>query len=137
MKLIKEIKSKEGELHFQRYSILSTSIFSIYIHKIWKADEDKHLHNHPWNIFTLILKGSYEEKLINNEKNMFKLTIREPGHFATRLKDSYHKINRVFSPVTTLAIVWGKRSDWGYWIDETKKHMDQESYRNWKRTLNN
>ncbi len=66
-KLIKEIKSKEGVLHFRRWNILTVSNrfinFSIYLHGIYKEDQDPHLHNHPWNIATIILWGSYIEEL--------------------------------------------------------------------------
>ncbi len=64
-KLIKEIRSKEGILHFKRWEIFSSTKFnfSIYLHGIYKADQDLHLHNHPWNIATLILWGSYIEAL--------------------------------------------------------------------------
>lgn len=135
MKLIKEIKSNSGELHFQRYSILSLPFFSIYLHKIYKSDEDKHLHNHPWNIFTIILQGSYEEKLLGGSKLVYKLTTREPGNFAWRSRNRYHKINQIFSPeVTTLALVFGKKSSWGYWVNN--QHIEQEEYRKMKRNGN-
>jgi hypothetical protein len=64
-KLIKEIKSKQGVLHFKRWELFTSKRFnfSIYLHGIYKADEDPHLHNHPWNIATLILWGSYIEEL--------------------------------------------------------------------------
>jgi hypothetical protein len=133
MKLIKEIKSKEGELHFRRYSIFSLPFFSIYIHKIYKADEDKHHHNHPWDIFTIVLKGSYEEKLLGEpHKIVHKLTTRTPGHFAWRPRNRYHKINQIFSTVTTLAFVFGNKTPWGYWVGEKNLHIDQVEYRKLK-----
>ena len=62
MKLIKEIKSKSGEVHFRRWEILKTRCGSIWLHAIYKADQDKHLHNHPWDFKSLVLKGSYLEQ---------------------------------------------------------------------------
>lgn len=48
--LIKEIKSKTGDLHFRRWRIIETPWFSIYVHGIYKADEEAHLHDHPGTI---------------------------------------------------------------------------------------
>ena len=70
--LNKEIISKEGVLHFRRWTIFSCYYFSIYIHQIFKADEDLHLHNHPWNYCSIILYGSYVER------NVFYDTIMKP-----------------------------------------------------------
>ncbi len=40
--LVKEIKSKAGELHFRRWRLLQLPFFAIYIHGIYKSDEDLH-----------------------------------------------------------------------------------------------
>ena len=69
MKLIKEIKSKAGELHFKRWEILKTHFGSIWLHAIYKADTDKHLHNHPWDFISVVLRGSYYEQTpLGNKK---------------------------------------------------------------------
>ena len=130
MRLIKEIKSKEGELHFQRWSIFSSKKFSIYIHKIYKHDEDKFVHSHPWNLWTIILQGSYDEKLMLKE-GKFKTVKRRFLHFAFRSREAFHKIEKVHEPVISLALVFGKRYSWGYWI---KDHgiVSNEDYRKWK-----
>ena len=60
-KKVKEIVSKEGVLHFKRYAIIETSFFALYIHRIYEADKDEHMHNHPWSYLSLILNGSYVE----------------------------------------------------------------------------
>lgn len=34
----------------------------IYLHKFWKSDDDRALHDHPWMFYvSLILQGSYKE----------------------------------------------------------------------------
>ncbi len=124
MKLIKEIKSKEGILHFRRWSIFNSKYFSIYIHGIYKEDTDPHLHNHPWNILTIILKGSYVEKLEHRDN------FRGFLNFGYRNRSKYHKIKKMLSDkVFSLAFVFGKRNDnWGYFVDG--KHMIHTDYRN-------
>lgn len=130
MKLIKEIKSKSGEIHFRRWRILSLPLFSIYIHGIYKADEDKHLHNHPWKIWTMILWGGYFEKLYRAGHRL-----RKPGHMSYAKLSNFHKISEMYkSPTYTLAIV-GRRTntDWGYMVDD--KFVDHKTYRNNKRGI--
>lgn len=65
--LAKEIKSKTGELHFRRYRLFWTPWFALYIHRIYKADEDPYPHSHPWNFISLILNGGYIEELWRQE----------------------------------------------------------------------
>lgn len=122
-KLIKEIRSKEGTLHFKRWNILTSERlnFSIYLHGIYKADEDLHLHNHPWNIATIILWGSYNETVssfIEPIDRQYPLIKRHWLHFGKRTKQDYHKIQSLNSKrVFSLAFVWGKRTNWGYLVD--------------------
>ena len=127
-KKVKEIISKDGVLHFRRWRILSTPWFKICLHGIYKADEDKHLHNHPWSFISIVLKGSYTERLPNS-----KLNPRFPMGLAYRKKDQYHKIEDLHSPaVYTLNLMWGFRETWGY--DVNGKFIDHETYRDMKRT---
>lgn len=115
MKLIKQIKSKNGELHFERYAIFTSTYFNIFIHKIYKADEDEYLHNHPWNIFTIILKGSYTE-LLESGKN-----VRNIFNCGYRNRNAYHKILKLNSDlIVTLALTFGKRNGWFYLINGKK-----------------
>lgn len=52
--------------------------WSIRIHHIKREDLDRHLHDHPWNARTIILKGWYEEK------RMFDLTREQIAQLAER-----------------------------------------------------
>lgn len=126
-KLIKEIKSKDGVVHFRRWRILSTPWFKICIHGIYKADEDAHLHNHPWNLLNIVLKGSYCEKTEKADWNP-----RFPLNMAYRQRDVYHKIEELYTPtVYTLNFMWKFRDTWGYNVDG--KHVDHKTYRTMKR----
>jgi len=125
MKLIKEIRSKEGKLHFRRWQLLKTSWFSIYIHGIYAPDQDKHLHNHPWDYKSLVLKGSYIEET-NNGVNLLKF-----GSVTSRNGEDYHKIKTLLTnSVYTLFIVSPAKRTWGYQVNG--KCMYNEEYRKLK-----
>ena len=127
-KKVKEIISKDGTLHFRRWRIVYTPWFTINVHGIYKADEDKHLHSHPWNFISIVLKGSYTEELEDDRYNL-----RYPGKIEKRTKDVFHKILELHSKsIYTLNIMWGTEEDkWGYQVDG--KYVDHETYRKLKR----
>ena len=124
MKLIKEIKSKQNILHFRRWRIFSSKYFNIFIHGIYKEDNDSHLHNHPWNLLTIVLYGSYIEELENEV--LYKRTFLNFGY---RNRNKYHKINTLLSKkVYTLAFTFGERNDdWGYNVNN--EHIIFNQYR--------
>lgn len=124
MKLIKEIKSKTGELHFKRWQIFSCRFFSIYIHGIYKADEDFYLHDHPWNYFSILLKGYFTERVKDKTRpGKYLDNILGPGSFVFKKAEDFHKIQQLRSPsIYTLFIAGRRRREWGYdvqgtWID--------------------
>ena len=98
--------------------------FNIFLHKIVQSD-GRHLHDHPWNYATLILKGGYWE---NTPTGKF---WRGPGSIRFNRAKNLHFIrlgsNNVEGrveeiPCTTLFIRFKKKQDWGFlvngsWID--------------------
>lgn len=127
-KLIKEIKSKTGVTHFKRWEIIKTPFFSIWLHGIYKKDEDSHLHNHPWDFISIILKGSYIEQTENgfNEMSFGKVNIRSGSKF--------HKIYKLKTPsIYTLFFATKVKREWGYNLDG--KFVNNITYRNLKNGL--
>lgn len=125
MKLIKEIKSKDGVVHFRRWQLLKTPWFDIFIHGIYKADEDEHLHDHPWDYFSIVLWGSYIERVRggNNVQSFMTTSHRKAEHT--------HKILSLKSEkVFTLFFAGKRRRDWGYWVRGT--WIDNVTYRKLK-----
>jgi hypothetical protein len=109
-KQVKEIRSKTGELYFRRYAIFEIENFaSLYIHTIYKADKDQHLHTHPWNFFGIILKGSYIELTDRG------FVLKKPGSISIAGRSYCHKIETIVDgPVNSLFFVWGKYKPWFY-----------------------
>lgn len=130
--LVKEIRSKEGELHFQRYRLLSSRWLRVYIHKICKSDEDSHLHTHPWSFFSFILKGGYKQKVMAHPLDYIPWDIEEYNRFDLIHMSRYegHKITLTQSPTWTFVISYGSRGPWGYLTSEG--FIDHKRYRQLK-----
>jgi len=127
--LIKKIKSKSGKVHFKRWRLLTTPWFDINLHGIYKEDEDKHLHNHPWSILTIILIGCYTEEL-EDDKESF----RWPLSIAYRSREKFHKIKMLHSNyVYSLAITSKRRTEWGYNVNGI--FVDHKTYREQKNKI--
>lgn len=119
--LVKEIKSKEGVLHFRRYRIFETPWLSLYVHRIYESDKDDAPHSHPWKWFVnFVLWGSYMESLMDlrqlkygqppnwsAHKRSWNFGLRRPWHFHT---------NKVIKgPITSLFLVGPRIPVWGYY----------------------
>jgi hypothetical protein len=95
------------------------------------------LHSHPWNYFTLMLWGGYDETILIDGKEVTKR--RYPGWFSFKKYTDYHKVNPIRKKAITLFIrskdkingtrfyINGKAiRDMKYWksLGCTRKQMD-------------
>lgn len=97
--------------------------FSVRVHHILRHDYGKHLHDHPWNARTVILRGSYVER------RECHLRVRSRGDTATLDHNEFHRIVDVSSGgVYTLFITGPYRGKWGFRLaDGTKIAYDEYS----------
>jgi hypothetical protein len=99
---------------------------SVRLHKIMREDQDRHMHDHPWNARTFILRGWYREERERRVCGMSNWTptypvLREPGDTARLNFGEYHRIVQVSEGgVWTLFITWRKRGTWGFLVDGKK-----------------
>lgn len=88
---------------------------SIRIHQICQKDSDLHMHDHPWDARTIILRGWYweiREDSINH---------RTAGDTAALKFNEYHRIESVSEGgVWTMFITWKYRGTWGFKVDGKK-----------------
>lgn len=132
--LFNEIASRSGDVHFRRWKILETPWLGIYIHKIYKSDEDKHLHNHPWSYVSLCLGGKGKE---HSEKGT---RIIEQCSLSAARSSRFHKLE-VEKPITTFFVRGPKKwrdkeagvSEWGYLVGSECVH--HKAYREIKRSM--
>ena len=109
---------------------------SIRVHHICRADQDRDLHDHPWNARTIILRGWYTEErpwqaltdreimgadgvgLTNSDRAVFH---RVPGYTGRLLFGQYHRISKVSDGgVWTVFITGKKRGTWGFMVNGKK-----------------
>lgn len=48
------------------WKIKRNAYFNIYFHRVFRSDDDKALHDHPWWSFSIVLEGGYYEHRIEN-----------------------------------------------------------------------
>lgn len=110
-------KTPDGKTAPARWSWLP----SIRVHHILLADDDEHLHDHPWDARTIILDGWYIEEYPGLKEVGRPMWMRPEGHTAPLLFGEYHRIEEV-SPggAWTLFFTWGYQGTWGFDVDGVK-----------------
>ncbi|RZJ24771.1 MAG: hypothetical protein EOO54_08365 [Haliea sp.] len=89
---------------------------SIRVHHIRRADQDRHLHDHPWNARTIVLAGSYVEVRPGGAVH-----VRDTGYTGRLLFGQFHRIDSVSEGgVWTLFFTWRYRGTWGFDVDGRK-----------------
>lgn len=98
--------------------------FSIRVHRIMKPDDDRHLHDHPWNARTVILRGGYIEEVPATMPDGAPARKRNPrlAGSTNRIRPGqYHRITYVtFRGAYTLFITGKNQSGWGFLVDGRK-----------------
>lgn len=98
---------------------------SIRIHHICLPDEARHLHDHPWNARTIILKGGYKERrLLYNEiggGTTCQMFHRTAGDTAKINFGEYHAIDSLHTDGAWTIFITGKyRGTWGFLVNGIK-----------------
>lgn len=106
---------------------------SIRVHHILEKDQDRHLHDHPWNARTVILRGWYLEAR-PHERGVFttEAHLRNVGHTGKLQHGSYHRIVAVADQGTHTLFITGKyRGTWGFMVDGDKIPWREYLFRPW------
>jgi hypothetical protein len=124
---------KTGELYLRRFFLWrdnkreeNKSRNRIYLHKFYRGDKDRDLHDHPWSFTTFILAGGYAEECFAHETRT-----REKTSFVTvdgRTITWHPKFSLLHRPATvahrviipegrtawTLVLTSPKTRSWGF-----------------------
>jgi hypothetical protein len=97
----------ETDVYLDRFEIITTPWFGIKLHKIYRPDNQRDLHSHPWKFLSIILFGSYVEDTNDGP--------RVCRWFNWKNLTDFHSIRAVSrSPVWTLVFTGPKRQVWGF-----------------------
>lgn len=97
-----------------RLRVVQTPWFALYLHRFDGPDPRETLHDHPWNFWSIVLRGGYIERrldpvtMVVNETHLIRRFNRVHAGDA-------HAIMRLLrSPTWTLMLVGRRRRTWGY-----------------------
>lgn len=142
MKLIKEIKRKDGFVLFKRWRLLNLGFLYIDIHEFFLSedadltfDRDHFLHNHPRRFVSYIMDGGYVEDFRKDKTQITR--ILKKGSFNFVGLRCFHRIKALteYRYCKTLVITTKNLVDWGYLDDRDPKNptvISNEEYREWK-----
>lgn len=127
---LETIRSPEGDPYLLRYTLLWTPWLRVYIHNILRSDDDRELHDHPWDFTVRILEGGYIEHVLGGSK------VRVPGDVIRHAAEDMHRVELIDGrPAWTFVICGPKRRQWGFqaedgWVDADTFLTCKESERN-------
>lgn len=96
--------------YLRRWWIVPRNAFAnVYLHEFLRSDDDRALHDHPWENTSWLLEGEYLE---HTPEGVFH---RRPGDFVSRPAGALHRIELIdFQPVISLFTTGPKVRDWGF-----------------------
>lgn len=107
---------KVGEKYLDRRFIIPRNDFAnVYLHEMNADDDDRALHDHPYDNASLILAGGYLEHVPDGPS-----IERKPGDFVTRKAEDAHRLELYRDgdgkPVTCLSLflTGPRRREWGF-----------------------
>lgn len=116
--------------------------FGVYLHRFHRGDEDRELHNHPWEwSFSFILVGGYREErrvkrwVWNAYEDAVEIHIKPPGAFNAIGKDDFHRVDLLDGECWTLFVTGPKVDTWGFWERATGEFLPWREFVNRKRGL--
>lgn len=110
----------EGDPYLDRLRIVQTPWFGIYLHHIHRPDVDRDPHDHPWTFASLVLAGSYEEKVWPDKRcsQTYRTRTRRRWTVRTTRLRSAHMITSIDGMLWTLVITGPRVHHWGFWTPD-------------------
>lgn len=136
------IVNGEGEAYLKRYTLMHQPDLRVYLHQILLSDDDRALHDHPWDFKTILLSGGYYEEIPAGWNNLRRSahgalvgTMETKKIFHPRFSVIRHKaedLHRIDlpdgKPVWTLFIAGNKSREWGF--------MSPKGWVHWREYIN-
>jgi hypothetical protein len=87
-----------------------------YLHRMLRDDEDRALHDHPWENTSFVIEGGYREI---TPEGVF---IRKPGDVITRPATALHRLELIDGPSVSLFMTGPKVREWGFACPQGWRH---------------
>lgn len=99
-----------GDNYLRRWWVIPRNeLFNLYLHEINKSDDDRAMHDHPWENTSLLIAGGYIE---HTPEGVFE---RKAGDTVTRPATAQHRLEVIPGQrCITLFATGAKVRDWGF-----------------------
>lgn len=121
------------DVYLDRVYVLQTPWFGIMFHRIWRPDNQRDLHDHPWTFLSFVLRGSYVEDVVcagcdrhYDDGHTAKRRVRWVNFKRAEDRHSIREVSR--RPIWTLVFTGPKRRTWGFWVDGGKRFVRWTDY---------
>jgi hypothetical protein len=124
-------------VYLVRYIPFKSKLACLYIHRFMRSDAD-YPHDHPWNFFTYVISGGYDEVFYNKKPEIQNGTFaalwtktinrRLPGSIAYRKATDVHQVvvdrdyemSEIEQAPFTVCLIGPRLREWGFWPLEGK-----------------
>lgn len=118
----KVIVNCEREPYLHRWYLLRTKRVGIFIHKFVRSDEDRALHDHPWNFIVVPLwRGYVEHSEEQHHCGTFAIQRRVRPLISARFRSAEyrHRVELIDDvPAWSLFIRFTECRTWGFWPNQ-------------------
>lgn len=113
---------ERGEPYLTRWYIAPRNKHgNCYLHIQTRSDDDRALHDHPWQNMSVILAGGYDEVIGDAFGNELATVRRQEGDVVQRDTTWTHRLImpewNTLGYTMTLFTTGPKVRDWGFWVD--------------------
>lgn len=101
-----------GDDHqLQRWFVVPRNPFNnVYLHRFLRSDDDRALHDHPWDNRSWVLSGGYREHLQDGS-----VVLRSEGDVIDRRAIEAHRVELIDVPAVTLFFTGPVIRNWGFY----------------------
>lgn len=110
------IRGFDGSPYITRTLLPRALGHRLMIHKIWRADADRWLHNHPWRTAKfLVATGGYTERRLVDGRTVHRRL--GPGDLNELDASTFHRIDHVEPNTWTIGLIGERCQDWGFLVE--------------------
>lgn len=108
----------DKEPYLKRWYLIRRESCGLFIHKFIRGDEDRALHDHPWNFVIIPLwRGYVEHQDSGRKRRVWPLMI------SIRKGEFRHRVELVGAkPAWSIFVRFRRRRDWGFWPNKVFVH---------------